>query len=249
MTELQFTFFLNVILLSRLSLGFKNEPVSKLKLFGTILVQIILLLLFELTLKLLLLMITVIILDFLFYWLEHRHNNLNLIRCISFVIYFLMFGIFSFIFIPHNYNSSFYNFIVASAGSSYISAGLLKINWLKFNLVIFGIMLLINEANFAIRYFFEQFHLAPQLHNTCEDNNIDKKEYNTGRIIGMIERILIFFFVLADQYAAIGFIIAAKGFTRFKELDNRDFAEYVLIGTLLSSLSAITIALLIKSML
>ena len=34
-------------------------------------------------------------------------------------------------------------------------------------------------------------------------------------------------------------MLAAKGFTRFKELDDRDFAEYVLIGTLLSSSLAI----------
>ena len=65
----------------------------------------------------------------------------------------------------------------------------------------------------------------------------------------MLERILIFFFLMADQYTAIGFVLAAKGFTRFKELDNRNFAEYVLIGTFFSSLSAIILALIIKTIL
>ena len=40
--------------------------------------------------------------------------------------------------------------------------------------------------------------------------------------------------------------MAAKGLTRFKELENRGFAEYVLIGTLLSSSLAIVIGLLVK---
>ena len=30
------------------------------------------------------------------------------------------------------------------------------------------------------------------------------------------------------------FVLTAKAFTRFRELDSRDFAEYVLIGTLMS---------------
>lgn len=64
----------------------------------------------------------------------------------------------------------------------------------------------------------------------------DKKELNAGRIIGILERILIFFFVIIGQFAAVGFVIAAKGVVRYKELEDRNFAEYVLIGTLLSSL-------------
>ncbi len=235
-------------MLSRLSLGFKNEPVSKVKLLEVIITQILLLLLFEFSIKLFLLIAVVFVFDLIFYWIENRFNNLNLIRCLSFLFYFLIFGIFSSIFIPKNFNSSFYNLISGSGNDSFISSVLIKINWYKFNLVLLGILLLLNETNFVIRYFFEKFNLAPQAPNSGEANGIDKKEYNAGRIIGWVERILIFFFVLVNQYAAIGFIIAAKGFTRFRELDNRDFAEYVLIGTLLSSLSAIAIALLIKSM-
>jgi hypothetical protein len=118
-------------------------------------------------------------------------------------------------------------------------------DWQKNNLILCGGLFLINEMNFGIRYFFEIFSLQPKGHNV---EDIDKKEYNTGRIIGMLERILIFFFVLSEQFAAIGLIIAAKGFTRYKELDNRDFAEYVLVGTLLSSLSAIIVAVIVKSL-
>ena len=236
-------------MLSRLSLGFKNEPVSKVKLIEVIIIQILLLLLFEFSLKLFLLMAAVFVLDLIIYWIENRFNNLNLIRCLSFLFYFLIFGIFSFIFIPQNFNNFFFNLISVSGNDSFISSALIKVNWYKFNLILLGMLILLNETNFAIRYFFEKFNLIPQVPNSGETTGIDKKEYNAGRIIGFVERIMIFFFVLVNQYAAIGFIIAAKGFTRFRELDHRDFAEYVLIGTLLSSLSAIAVALLIKSML
>jgi hypothetical protein len=46
-------------------------------------------------------------------------------------------------------------------------------------------------------------------------------------------------FILRGQYGAIGFVLAAKAFTRFKALDDRPFAEYVLIGTLLSACLAL----------
>ena len=50
---------------------------------------------------------------------------------------------------------------------------------------------------------------------------------------------LLYSFVLQSQYGAIGFNLAAKAFTRFKALDDRPFAEYVLIGTLLSAYLAL----------
>ena len=55
-----------------------------------------------------------------------------------------------------------------------------------------------------------------------------------GEAIGIIERLLIVTFVLAGAEAAIGLVIAAKTLARFKQLDDRDFAEYYLLGTLAS---------------
>lgn len=104
-----------------------------------------------------------------------------------------------------------------------------------------------------IRYLLSLFKLAPE--ETAKENDpadtltLNRQEYNAGRLIGILERILIFFFVLADQFTAIAFIIAAKGFARFKELDQRQFAEYVLIGTLMSVVLAIISASLVKQLL
>jgi hypothetical protein len=77
----------------------------------------------------------------------------------------------------------------------------------------------------------------------------DTGEFNRGRIIGLFERGIIYLLILLGQYAAIGFVLAAKSFTRFKELDQRDFAEYVLIGTLMSSMVAVGVGLIVKTVL
>ena len=55
-----------------------------------------------------------------------------------------------------------------------------------------------------------------------------------GATIGILERILIVVFVLAGTDVAIGFVVGAKTLARFKLLDDRDFAEYYLLGTLAS---------------
>jgi hypothetical protein len=56
-----------------------------------------------------------------------------------------------------------------------------------------------------------------------------------GRIIGLLERGLIFLLILAGQYDAIGFLIAAKSILRFGTVgDDRAVSEYVIIGTLAS---------------
>ncbi len=65
---------------------------------------------------------------------------------------------------------------------------------------------------------------------------------NAGKWIGILERLLILTFILADHFDAVGFLIAAKGLIRFSEKDRPEQkTEYLLIGTLISvGLSIIT---------
>ena len=49
--------------------------------------------------------------------------------------------------------------------------------------------------------------------------------------------------------ASIGFVLAAKALARFQSLNDRDFAEYFLIGTFASLVTAGAIALFIQRML
>ena len=68
-----------------------------------------------------------------------------------------------------------------------------------------------------------------------------------GATIGALERLLIVVFVLVGAEAAVGFVIAAKTIARFKQLDDRGFAEYYLLGTLASVSVALASAIIAKA--
>jgi len=242
---LPFYYLLNSVIFFRLFFLFKDKPLSKGKVFLLIILQIIPFILIELKLELLFLAFSFIAINYTSYYFE-KYKKRNLIRFLTFILQLVSISFFTSSFIGLNFNNAALDVLKNLSGYLFTSP-FTGMNWLKLNVILMGILLLINEVNFFIRYFFEVFDVIPKRANS--EQTLDEKEYNAGRVIGMLERILIFFFVMISQYAAIGFIIAAKGFTRFKELDQREFAEYVLIGTLLSSLTAIFIAILVKEFL
>ncbi|MCY1691100.1 DUF3307 domain-containing protein [Exiguobacterium sp. SL14] len=67
-----------------------------------------------------------------------------------------------------------------------------------------------------------------------------------GRYIGLVERAIITLLVVTNATGAIGFIIALKALARFKQFEDRRFAEYYIIGSLLSILGAILCGLAIR---
>lgn len=69
--------------------------------------------------------------------------------------------------------------------------------------------------------------------------------------IGIFERILILIFILAGQFQAIGFLVAAKSIFRFSEInkEGNPKAEYFLLGTLVSFLVAVVVGMGIKFLL
>ncbi len=122
-----------------------------------------------------------------------------------------------------------------------------------------GLVWLIAEANLLVRWVLGALNLKPtevtksveyadDLARAEERQTIDRREYRRGRVIGVLERALIYGFVLSGQLAAVGFTLVAKGFTRHKAMDRTEFAEYVLIGTLLSSGLAMLAALAVGQM-
>lgn len=81
--------------------------------------------------------------------------------------------------------------------------------------------------------------LAPYIEEMAEAEAAEEggSLKNAGTYIGMLERLFVFGFILLQQWAAIGLLIAAKSVFRFGDLNkgkNRKLTEYVLIGTLLS---------------
>lgn len=245
---MEFYYLLNVIILARLFFFFRDNPVSAAKVIILTIIEIIFLAAFKINFALAAFILILIILNVLFYFLENKSKRINFIRCLSLILNIILISM-----VTSEYFSVQFNFDVLNGLkniSKYFSIlnFINNLEWLKFNIILTGFLLLLNEVNFIIRYFFEAFSLVPQIEEFNKTKKIDEKEYKAGRVIGMLERVLILFFVLINQYSAIGFIIAAKGFTRFKDLDKREFAEYVLIGTLLSSFIAIVISILVKTL-
>ncbi|KPB06406.1 DUF3307 domain-containing protein [Bacillus sp. CHD6a] len=72
------------------------------------------------------------------------------------------------------------------------------------------------------------------------------QDLSRGKVIGYLERLLVVALILMGSFSAVGFIVAAKSLTRFKQMDDRDWAEYFLLGTLTSFLFAIIFGVLLK---
>lgn len=68
-----------------------------------------------------------------------------------------------------------------------------------------------------------------------------KTRLNYGGRIGNLERFIIIVMLFLGQYAAIAIVFTAKSIVRFKDFENRDFAEYYLYGTFLSVVTAIIV--------
>jgi hypothetical protein len=75
---------------------------------------------------------------------------------------------------------------------------------------------------------------------------LDVTEINRGRLIGNLERLILTIVVAAGSYAALAFLVAAKGLIRSEELQKRDFAEYFLVGSLSSALVALCCGIAIR---
>lgn len=60
----------------------------------------------------------------------------------------------------------------------------------------------------------------------------------TGQYIGSLERVLTVLLLALRQYGSIAIVFTAKSIARFRQLEDRGFAEYYLTGTLLSVVTA-----------
>lgn len=246
--NLQFYFMLDIIIISRLVFTLRDSLLTKKLLIFLSLIQTIGLLIYQVNIALFL-AIFLIINNIFFYWLEHKKFDINKLRLLSLLTSVIILSIFFSEWIGLDFNQNLFGHIKKLEKYSLLFLAMRKINWLEFSITLMGFGLVLNEVNILIRYQFHIFDLVPKKVDESNELIIDQREYNAGRIIGILERLIIYIAVLKGQFAIIGFILAAKAFTRFKELDERKFAEYVLIGTLISILLAILVALIVKILL
>lgn len=102
-----------------------------------------------------------------------------------------------------------------------------------------AILFIHKPVNVFINYFLEDYR--------PKDNKmLIKADNRAGRRIGTIERLIMLIFLSNDQYAAIGFVLTAKSIARYDKITKYEkFAEYYLLGTLLSTLSVIVCRIVI----
>jgi hypothetical protein len=99
------------------------------------------------------------------------------------------------------------------------------------------ILLIMKPANIVFRLLFSSFKPDEE-----DIDGIEEKSQKAGAIIGCLERILIVIFVSVKQYSALGFILTAKSIARYDAIaKDRKFAEYYLIGTLVSVVYSIVV--------
>lgn len=75
-----------------------------------------------------------------------------------------------------------------------------------------------------------------------------ENDLKMGNLIGKLERVIVAVLVLLNQYSVIGLVLTAKSIARFKQLEDKDFAEKYLVGTLTSILFALISTIIIKSL-
>jgi hypothetical protein len=162
--------------------------------------QAIPLLIFQVNLLLICFALLLLLVNLLLFHFE-KSGKQNFYRFISFLLLFILTSIFSSEYFSPEFNKTLIN----SLKDISMISSLQDWDYYKTTLVIFGTLVLLNEINFLIRYFFEVLNLYPV--NSEENKPVDEKEYNAGRVIGMLERILIYLLVLVNEITVIGFII------------------------------------------
>lgn len=89
--------------------------------------------------------------------------------------------------------------------------------------------------------------VLPRSDLVVPEKSVDTIEFNRGRWIGNLERLLLLAIVAEGSYAALAFLMAAKSLIRSRDLENRDWAEYFLLGTLASIAVSLAGGLLIRA--
>ena len=107
---------------------------------------------------------------------------------------------------------------------------------LKCFLIFTGYLICLKPANIIIKQVFKVFEIK-----SSQEDELP----NAGKLIGILERILVLTFILLNQFEAVGFLIAAKSILRYRD-DSTLKTEYVLIGTMLSFGIAVIIGIIIN---
>lgn len=106
-------------------------------------------------------------------------------------------------------------------------------------LYVIAFLLICVVSPIILRIFFSKWQRELEVNNKKKESLLD-----AGLMIGILERLLIVFFIQVGFLSGIGFLLAAKSIFRFGDLANAKdtkFTEYILLGSLASFVMAIAI--------
>ena len=102
-----------------------------------------------------------------------------------------------------------------------------------------SLLLIWKPANITIK------QLLSQYKPNDENGNSNKK---AGGFIGLLERLVLLVLLSIGQYSAMGLVLTAKSIARYDKISkSQEFAEYYLLGTLLSTAIVLIVYLVIAS--
>ncbi len=244
-----FTYLMNVVVISRL-VYLRDGMVGRTTIAVVVVVQTLAVAVLEPSIAVLAYAVLMAGANLLFYRLEQRSSATNGLRVLLLGLQALLTAALS----SSAANARFQPWLRATPGflALYTWPALFSqpVDLGNAGVVLLGFLLVANEANLLIRYVLERFGLVatPMPADPPYLISLDRPAYSAGRYIGILERLLIYILVLNAQFATIGLVLAAKSFARFRQLEERQFAEYVLIGTLLSVLVAILVSLVVRAL-
>jgi hypothetical protein len=94
-------------------------------------------------------------------------------------------------------------------------------------------------GNIFCKWVLATTHVTPLPKTAAEPGDSELRRNTAGRWIGAIERLIIAIGIALSSTEIIAAVVAVKAISRFQQMDNKDFAEYVLLGSLCSVLWAI----------
>ncbi|MEA1849427.1 MULTISPECIES: DUF3307 domain-containing protein [Chryseobacterium] len=111
--------------------------------------------------------------------------------------------------------------------------------------IVMAALFLTAPASIFIKILLSSWTPVPETTNNIQTESLS----SAGKYIGILERLLVFTFIVVNHWEGVGFMVAAKSVFRFSDLaqaKQRKLTEYVLIGTLLSFGLAVLTGILIK---
>lgn len=148
-------------------------------------------------------------------------------------IHILSIFVLSYIMFCSNFNISSYQ-IINEIFYAYKIEKMVFVRW------ILVLLCLCKPSNILIQNLLSGY--KPQDKNCSELIVVDNK---AGRRIGVLERLILFMLIAMNQYAALGLVLAAKSIARYDKITKDEkFAEYYLLGTLLSTACVVMCKLL-----